>query len=146
MDDHVLANAVLSFLADLDDTVIPYEMRAIFVFAGQIEAMRDRVTALKNLIFELPKLNRMTLAAIVNNAILINNRKVTMEMYAQVFGPLLIGFSCPEKENDPDELAEIYNTMLGLLTIEYGFYHQSGDVEYPHGEKSNMHISVDMGY
>lgn len=105
-------------------------MRGIFIFAGQIEDLNDRIQALKNLIYQLPKINRMTLGALVANAQWLVVGNMTLTMFARVFAPLLIRYSCPEKEatKDKREFQEMFNTMFGLLQIDSTFYSSVKDI------------------
>lgn len=127
VNEHVLANTVISFLEDLDDRLVPSAMRESFIAAGQIEDMRERVGQLRELVSQLPKINRMTLGSMIGNAQALANRCMTLAVYARVFGPVLIGYSCPAMEQDPQELAEMSNTMYGLMQIEYNFYNSAKD-------------------
>lgn len=121
VDQHDLAATILSFLNDLAEPLIPPHMWDDFVVVGQIDDLNERVEQLKELFLHLPIANRDSLAAILGHLRTIDSPLMPRANYARLFGPILIGYSCPE--NEETERVLLIETMYGLLSIPGTFFY-----------------------
>lgn len=125
-DTHVLANVVYNFLRELREPLIPAAMRDSFMTVGQTDCMDERVEKLKELVVQLPEVNRATLGYLIRHFQYVSScprSMMPLANLARVFGSVIIGTKVPERELPcTQEYIWLIETMYGLLMIEPGFF------------------------
>lgn len=122
VDDHVLANTLVSFLKDLKSPIIPIHLRDVFVEAGAIKCTKERDRALRECVLLLPDINRLTLGKIVETLEWISGQRNPLILYAKIFAPIIIGYSDCDEEVRSQEFPDMVDTMMGLLSMDVRFY------------------------
>lgn len=121
MDEHVLANTLLSFLKDLKSPLIPIVLREVFIESG-ILPEKERDNALRECVLLLEDINRLTLGRIVDTLQWISGDRNPLTIYAKIFAPLILGFSNCNEVDHREEITDMFNTMLALLSMDVRFY------------------------
>ena len=125
---HVLAAALMSFLKDLEEPLIPSNLRANFIEAGKSDSIAVRVEGIRELLQQLPNVNLKTLARLVKHLSHVSkSSENNMEHdLAKVFAPLVIRYSSPKKKGDKQEYVEMVQTMFALLLIDENMFENRG--------------------
>lgn len=100
-----------------------------FNFVGQIDCIDTRVAQLKELLIHIPKANRDTLGFLISHmqgVSLCPRSWMPLANFARLFGPILVGYSAPEREED--EKYMVIETMYGLLNIDPCFFTDSTEL------------------
>lgn len=122
----MLANVIKSFFLDLKEPLIPPTVRDQFIAVGQIVCMEEKVKGLKELVQQLPDVNRATLGFLIRHFQYVSSCSRSMmplANMARVFGPILFGSSVPNvRINNQEEYFQLVEAMYGLLSIEPGFF------------------------
>lgn len=122
-DVHVLTGAVLSYLQDLDEPLVPKAWWEEFIVAGSMECEELRVNLIKFLLNSFPKALRNVFALLIGHFQWVSKSPDSMmplANFARLMGPLIIGYSSPDKEED--EKFPVIEAMYALLLVPPEFF------------------------
>jgi len=134
VDIHVVAGTLKSFFRSLKEPLITYTMWDSFVHVADLNDEMDVQNAVYSLIPDLPQPNRDTLSYVILHLQRVaeaTDCKMPVTNLAKIFGPTIIGYSCPEP--DPEsalkQLKKQHSTMEKLLLIPSDYWCRYVDVE-----------------
>jgi len=134
VDIHVVAGTFKSFFRSLKEPLITYTMWDSFVRIADMYDEMDVQNSVYSLIPDLPQPNRDTLAYVILHLQRVaeaTDCKMPVSNLAKIFGPTIIGYSCPEP--DPElalkQLKKQHFTMEKLLLIPSDYWCRYVDVE-----------------
>lgn len=128
VDVHVLCGCVKVFLRSLRERLVPLSLWTTFSNAAQTVA-DERTRELYRAIEMLPQPNRDTLAYLIMHFQRISecpDVKMPLDNFAKIFGPTIIGYSCPEPDQRKmfDETEIQYSVMKALLGIPTDYWNK----------------------
>lgn len=134
VDIHVVAGSLKLFFRSLREPIITFTLWESFVRIADINDEMDVQTTVYSLVPDLPQPNRDTLAYLILHLQRVAesaNCKMPTSNIAKIFGPTIIGNSCPEP--DPEtalkQLKKQYYTMEKLLQIPSDYWSRYVEVE-----------------
>lgn len=150
IDVHVLCGCVKDFLRSLREPLIPMNLWATFSNASETAERDEDFRELYKAVNMLPQANRDTLAYLILHFQRIAECpevKMPLSNFAKVFGPTIVGYSCPDPEQN-QMFAETniqFVVMTVLLKIPTDYWNQFVSVEGLSSKQKNSDENID-GY
>ncbi|XP_071803477.1 rac GTPase-activating protein 1-like isoform X1 [Asterias amurensis] len=116
-DIHNITGLLKDFLRSISEPLVTFKLHETFMKAAGLSDPEDSITFTYQAISELPLVNRDTLAYVVLHLQRVSESracKMNVVNLARVFGPTIVGHSCP----DPEPLEMLNDTKLQPAVVD----------------------------